>query len=110
LAVAGAAASGFAGQNDIVRNAGAGAMAVGLTALSIKAIEKERDKVMRAGIFPSSHLYSGDFEVPPGLFLRRWALVQAKNADILKAIRNMKLKYFLGSQQWLLPLTLRGNP
>ena len=108
-AVAGAVAAGVSSQNDALRAAGLGTMAAGLTVLTVKSIEKERDKVMRAGLFPSSHLYAGDFEVPPGLFLRRWVLLQAKKSDSLAAIRTVNLKYTLGAQQWQVPLTLRGG-
>jgi hypothetical protein len=111
LTVAGAVAAGISSQNDALRAGGLGAMAAGLTALTVSSIEKERDKVMRARIFPASHLYGGDFEVPPGLFIRRWVLVESRKNGTLASIRKVNLNYTLGNQGWQVPIILRaGKP
>lgn len=108
VAVAGAVAAGVSGSNDTMRAAGTGAMAAGLGVLTVKALQKEYDKAARARIFPASHLYAGDVDLPPGLFLRRWVLIQGKKADTLSAVRTVNMRYTLDGKQWQVPLAIRG--
>jgi hypothetical protein len=64
-----------------------------LTSLSVIELNKMRDKIQTGDIFPASHLYAKGFNIPPGLFVKRWILVNSKNHSKIGHIKNITLEY-----------------
>jgi len=80
LALGGTVASATS-QNPGVAQAG---QVIAVGSLSIAATDATLDAVRAVGQgprLPDSHLLAGPFAVPPGLFVKRWLVVQTKSSS-----------------------------
>ena len=80
-------------RNNSVKNVSG---TIGLTALSslaVNELNKIRDNIQSGDIFPENHLYSKGFNIPPGLFVKRWVLLNSKNHPKIGRIENIILEY-----------------
>jgi hypothetical protein len=76
---------------DTVAVASLGALAVDSQAQSIAKAEQ----VAR---LPETHLLAGGFAVPPGLFVKRWIVLQTKPPGLAECIGAVTLAYELGTK------------
>ncbi|HMJ13972.1 MAG TPA: hypothetical protein VK524_21290, partial [Polyangiaceae bacterium] len=99
LAVGGAALSGLSDSNAY-QLAGGAVAAGSLTALAAGAVADRAQRSQRPGPFPRSHLMAVPFSIPPGLFTRRWIVLNtpAASAD-LGCITTMIIGYETDARQ-----------
>ena len=64
-----------------------------VASLSIIEFNKHYDKVEKAKIFPPNHLFAEEFIVPPGLFVKRFLVLNTKNHEKIGYIRSIFLEY-----------------
>ncbi len=69
--------------------AGLGAIA----SLAVSEYNKNLDKIQNAKIFPESHLLAEEFIIPPGLFVKKWILLNTSNHKKIGFIRGFYLEY-----------------
>lgn len=65
------------------------AAAAGATA---NAVDAHRDAAQTASLFPSNHLFAPDLVIPPGLFLRRFVVVQSKDDRSTGYLHRLRLE------------------
>jgi hypothetical protein len=73
---------------------------VAVTSLSALAIDSHAESVDTAehvARLPASHLLAGALTVPPGLFVKRWLVLQSKQASMTECIGSVTLAYELGN-------------
>lgn len=68
-----------------------GASALGVLSAS-RIIEMKHD-IEQAGLFPKDHIYSGEVLIPPGLFTKRWILLNTKNDGNVPFISELYIEY-----------------
>ena len=92
LAGFGAGLAAYSNNKDLQK---IGAMtAVGaVTSLSAYEFNKQLDKIEKTKIFPKNHLFTKDFIIPPGLFVKKWLLVNSKNHKEISYIHNIFIEY-----------------
>lgn len=75
--------------------AAGGAVAAGaLTALAADQIGENRDRLEAPGPFPESHLMAVPFAIPPGLFSRRWVVLNTPGASAaIGCVTTLTLEY-----------------
>lgn len=76
IAVAGAVG---AQSNSSAGNAAAIAGATAFVGLSVQEINNNLSALEKAKILPETHIYSGDFVIPPGLHSKKWIAFYAKD-------------------------------
>lgn len=73
-------------------NTKAGAVAIGSAgALALSEISSASDRIQVAQLVPRTHLLAGNFSIPPGLSLSRWALFNTKNNDGVPVITHISI-------------------
>lgn len=92
LAVLGTAAA-VGSNNQSVQNAGAAAALGAFSSLAVRDFLQYRDKIQGTAIFPSGHLFSDGFNVPPGLFVKKWILLNSRNHKDIGFINKIFLTY-----------------
>lgn len=75
--IAAAGALGAQG-NGSAANASAIAGAAAFAGLSIQEINNNLSTLEKAKVLPETHIYSGDFVIPPGLHAKKWIAFYAK--------------------------------
>jgi len=55
-------------------------LAGSLTSLTLDEMNKQIDKLENAEIFPHNHLMSKDFLIPPGLFVKKFLIINSENS------------------------------
>ncbi len=92
LALAGTAA--VAGSSkDGVKMAGAAGTLGAITALTVSDINKNLNRLEYAKIFPETHLMAGPFLIPPGLFAKKWVLLNTLNHQKTGWVDKFKMTY-----------------
>lgn len=82
-----------ASNNQKVQNIGT-ATAIGAAAsLSAYEFNKSLDKIEKAEIFSENHLFAKEFVIPPGLFVKKWLLLNSKNHEETGYITDLFLEY-----------------
>jgi hypothetical protein len=75
-----------------------GTVAVGsLSALAVDTHVQSVEKTEHVARLPESHLLAGAFTVPPGLFVKRWIVLQTKQAAPTECIGSVTLAYELAN-------------
>ena len=93
-AIAGLGAGMSAVSNDEnLQNLGLMTAVAGATALSAHKFNKLKPKVQNADIFPENHLFAKDFIVPPGLFEKKWIVVNSKEHEKIGRLTTLTLEY-----------------
>lgn len=101
VALAGLAVTAGSGDNTGLAIAGA-TTAVGATTVdAVRGVRNEVRTAASAQMYPNandrgqavpeSHLYSGNFTVPPGLHSKKWVTIFSSNQIQLKKLRNAKM-------------------
>lgn len=70
--VTGGLLSAFAG--GTWQDIGIGVLAGGALSLTVDELYKDKKNIERGKVFPDSHLMSGEFQIPAGLYERKWIL------------------------------------
>ena len=78
---------------DSVKAVGAVSALGALTALTVDDYNKNLNRIENTKIFPASHLMSDNFIIPPGLFSKRWILLNTANHDKIKWIDSFNMTY-----------------
>ena len=91
LAVTGAVLSVSGNKN--VKTAGQAMLLGAEGSLTVKALSDSYDKIQFSTIFPQSHLLNSDFAIPPGLFVRKWVVLNTKNHDKTGPITSLDIEY-----------------
>jgi len=64
---------------------GVGLLAGGVTSLTVDELYKDKKNIERGKVFPESHLMSGEFQVPAGLYERKWIVFNVDSGTVLPA-------------------------
>lgn len=63
------------------------------TTIVVSEIENALNKVQNAALVPRTHLLSGDFRIPPGLFIRKWILFYTNKPLEIPTISAINIEY-----------------
>lgn len=63
------------------------------TSLLINEFNQNLDKLEKSKIFPKNHLLVEDVVIPPGLFVKKWLLLNSKNHEETSIIDKIFLEY-----------------
>lgn len=63
------------------------------SSLSVKELNDSQKKINYPAIFPQNHLLSGEIIVPPGLFVKKWIVVNSRNHDKIGIIKKFDIEY-----------------
>ena len=69
------------------------ALAGAVATLSVGQYQDRVSDAKSVKLFPSSHLLAGPFGVPPGLFVKRWVVLNTRGAAAKRCIRSAFLNY-----------------
>jgi hypothetical protein len=69
-----------------------------VTVLTVGEYAKGVKDSERVKLFPSTHLFGGPFGVPPGLFIKRWVVLNTQGVAQRQCLRAAYLAYDLGSR------------
>jgi hypothetical protein len=113
LVLVGAAVTvaGHATDEPVAKAAGGLAMAAGPLALVAKGVDEAIERAERGDVYPETHLLAVPFGVPPGLFSKRWVLINTQGRDT-PCVRGMIIDYDVegrGRERVLLRFRRRGN-
>mgnify|MGYP001157926292 CR=1 FL=1 len=90
-AVAGAGAIGSRASDAGVAKASTLALIGAGSAMTVNSINQNMNDVERAKILPESHLYAGNFAVPPGLHAKKWVTLYTKEPSSIPYLREVEL-------------------
>lgn len=76
-----------------VQAAGSVSAVAALGSLTVAQLNASAVNSSRGAIFPGSHLMAGRFVVPPGLFAKKWILLDVSGADGAISVEALRLKY-----------------
>jgi hypothetical protein len=93
IAIGGAVVSAAAPRNSPARALGGLATVGSLTALVAKDYQDRVNALEGAATFPESHVLSLPFGVPPGLFSKKWILLNTRPRADVGCVRSMLLDY-----------------
>ena len=94
VALGGAVATGAASEPGA--QAASGLLTVGaIGALAATDVNDEVQKLERAPNVPEMHLFSGPIEVPPGLFAKRWVVIEAQDKAGGPCLQTVLIDYAL---------------
>lgn len=79
--------------NSSVQNLGLMTATAGATVLSVKEFNRLKTKIEDSEIFPKNHLFAKDFIIPPGLFDKKWLVLNSKNHEQIGFLTNLYLEY-----------------
>jgi hypothetical protein len=91
LAVTGAMLSTSGNTN--IKTAGNTLLLGSLASLTVKEISDSYNKIQYSSIFPTNHLLNGDFIIPPGLFIKKWIVLNTKNHKETGMITQLDIEY-----------------
>jgi len=89
---------GTAGEEPAARAAGGFATLAAMTALTATVMESRAESTEGSPIFEGSHLLAVPFDVPPGLFVKRWLVVNTPADPTLGCLTNLVLTYELADK------------
>ncbi len=92
IAILGTSAA-IAGSKGELKAAGAVAGIGALTALTVEDYNKYISKIENVKIFPENHLMAEDFSIPPGLFTKKWILLNSTNHKKTGKLTSFKMTY-----------------
>ncbi len=76
---------------------GVALLAGGVASLTIDELYKSKKDIERSKIFPDTHLMSGEFQVPAGLYERKWVVFNVMDKDNLP--KNLVLSYMVNGME-----------
>lgn len=85
----------IAGGSDELRMLGATSGLGAITSLSVYEYNKNMAAITSSEIFPASHILAEGFNIPPGLFTKKWILLNSRNHKKLGIIKYIFIKYTL---------------
>lgn len=94
LAIGGAVTGALADRGSGVAQMGGGVAAVALTASFLSSLEASARPRL-----PLNHLLAGSVAVPPGLFAKRWIVIQTPGDNSLGCVSKMHLTYRVAELQ-----------
>jgi len=77
--------------DDTWQTIGVGLLAGGAASLTVDELYKDKRNIERGKVFPESHLMSGEFQVPAGLYERKWIVFNVDSSE--KYPTQMELEY-----------------
>lgn len=79
--------------NSDVKAAGNNILLGAITSLSVKEMTEASDRIQYATIFPTNHLLNSNFTIPPGLFVKKWIVINTKNHKQTGIITKFDIEY-----------------
>lgn len=76
---------------------GVALLAGGVASMTIDELYKSKKELERGKVFPDAHLMSGEFQVPGGLYQRKWIVFNVADKDILP--ENLILTYMVNETE-----------
>lgn len=67
--------------DDTWQDIGIGLLAGGAASMTVDELYKDKRNIERGKVFPESHLMSGEFSIPAGLYERKWIVFNMDRAD-----------------------------
>ncbi len=64
-----------------------------LTSLAVNEFNEKTDILEKTKIFPDNHLLSSDFTIPPGLFTKKFLLLNSQNHNEIPLIQHLFIEY-----------------
>lgn len=61
--------------------AGTAMMTAGVGSMVSDDLSNNLDEIQNAKMIPKTHLLSGDFDIPPGMFTKKWILLESPDAN-----------------------------
>jgi hypothetical protein len=99
LLAAGGAVAGAAGRHTpAARTAGGFASLAAMTAITATHTEARAETAEDVPIFEGSHLFNVPFDVPPGLFVKRWLVVNTPSDPSLGCLTSVVMAYELSDK------------
>jgi hypothetical protein len=96
-------------RNETVSNLGASTALGTIAYASASEIKKEKDSLERASNREPNHLLNGSSLVLPGLFEKKWLLVNTSDHKKLGYLERMRIKYKLNGQDQEVELKFRNK-
>ena len=97
IALGAVALTAFSGRGSPGAVVGGTAAIASLTALTARQVAGVVQESERVKLFPSSHLLGGPFGVPPGLFVKRWVVLNSRGPASSQCVRWLELKFMTES-------------
>ncbi|MBF0315629.1 MAG: hypothetical protein HQK52_19570 [Oligoflexia bacterium] len=67
----------------------------GAISLSVDSFNKNREQIDGTKIFPKNHLFNEEFIIPPGMFRKKWVVLNTRDHEEIGEIKEIKLTYWL---------------
>lgn len=68
-------------------------------ALAADRVDRAIESAERVAPFPNQHLFSGEFSVPPGLFAKKWVLLNTEGSAGAECLHTAELRYRVDGQR-----------
>ncbi len=78
-------------------NVGVALLAGGVASLTIDELYKSKKELERGKVFPDAHLMSGEFQVPAGLYERKWVVFNVIDKDNLP--ESLEVSYMINGRE-----------
>ena len=78
-------------------NVGVALLAGGVASLTIDELYKSKKELERGKVFPDAHLMSGEFQVPAGLYERKWLVFNVIDKDNLP--ESLEVSYMINGRE-----------
>jgi hypothetical protein len=79
-------------KNSNLKNIGSALFLGAATSLAVTEYNRNLNKIQNPRIFPENHLLSANFAIPPGLFVKKWIVLNSKNYRKTKIIDKVYLR------------------
>lgn len=66
-----------------------------MLSLSAMQFNQEREKIQEDKIFPPGHLFYHEFLIPPGMFRKKWVVLNSKNHKDIGFVEHLDITYHL---------------
>ena len=78
-------------------NVGVALLAGGVASLTIDELYKSKKELERGKVFPDAHLMSGEFQVPAGLYERKWVVFNVMDKNNLP--ESLEVSYMINGRE-----------
>ncbi|MGK5092534.1 hypothetical protein WDW89_11045 [Deltaproteobacteria bacterium TL4] len=81
------------GDDPQTRNMGLAMYLGTFAALAVDSFQDQASGLEQTKVFPQTHLFAKDFMIPPGLFIKKWVVLNSKNHSKTGYIHTLYLEY-----------------
>ena len=83
--------------DDTWQDIGVGLLAGGAASLTVDELYKDKRNIERGRVFPESHLMSGEFNIPAGLYERKWIVFNVDSGESYPS--QVELEYMVDDRE-----------